>query len=63
MKATKLVKGLRKLTYDKRLELLGLTTLKTRRERGDLIEYFEINNGLSHVDWHNPNKLTNSLTV
>jgi len=38
--ATKLVPGLAKLTYEERLDLLGLTTLKERRLRGDMIEVF-----------------------
>lgn len=59
--ATKLVKSLRGMSYEDRLAKLGLTTLKVRRERGDLIEYFKITNGLSKVDWHNPNKLCSSL--
>ena len=44
-KATRLffiVKGYRYLPYEKRLRKLGLTTLQTRRLRGDLIETFKI---------------------
>ena len=61
-RSTKLVKFISHLQYEERLEKLGLTTLKVRRERGDLIEYFKICNGLSRVDWHNPNKLMSSLS-
>ncbi|RNA05778.1 RNA-directed DNA polymerase from mobile element jockey-like, partial [Brachionus plicatilis] len=46
----------------KGLEKLGLTTLSKRRERGDLVEYFKIVNGLTQVNWHNPNKLCDSLS-
>jgi hypothetical protein len=41
---TKLGNGLRNLTYEERLSVLGLTTLEERRRRGDLIETFKILN-------------------
>ena len=63
IRATKLVKSIGNLPYEERLKKLGLTTLKARRERGDLIEYFKISKGLSRVDWHNPNKIMNSLSI
>ena len=59
IKATKLIKH---LSYEKRLEKLGKTTLSKRKERGDLVEYFRIANGLAKVNWHNPNKLCDSLS-
>lgn len=62
-RATKLVVGLKGLNYEERLNKLGLTTLKVRRTRGDLIEYFKICKNMSVVDWHNPNKLCNSLEI
>ena len=43
-RATKLVPGLRKKTYDQRLKDLGLTKLVERRFRGDMIETFKILN-------------------
>ncbi|RMZ96919.1 RNA-directed DNA polymerase from mobile element jockey-like [Brachionus plicatilis] len=49
-------------TFGIRLEKLGLTTLSKRREREDLVEYFKIVNGLTQVNWHNPNKLCDSLS-
>jgi len=44
-RATKLVHGLENLTYNDRLEELGLTRLDKRRLRSDLIETFKIING------------------
>ena len=44
-RATKLIPGLRYLTYEERLNECGLTTLETRRLRGDQIEVFKILNG------------------
>jgi len=45
-RATKLVSGFKKLTYEERLDLLGLITLEERRLRGDMIEVFKILIGL-----------------
>jgi len=44
-RATTLVSGLEKLTYEERLDLLGLTTLEERRLRRDMIEVFKILKG------------------
>ena len=41
-RATKMVDSLCKLSYSERLSSLGLTTLATRRLRGDLIETYKI---------------------
>ena len=41
-RATKLVSGCRNRSYEDRLGYLGLTTLETRRLRGDMIETFKI---------------------
>ena len=49
-RATKLVKGLRNLSYEERLVSVGLTTLKFRRTRGDLIETFKIMKNIDKVD-------------
>ena len=37
-------------TYEEKLKKAGLTTLKDRRERGDLVETFKTLNGLNNVD-------------
>ena len=49
-KATKLIPELRDLTYEERLKECGLTTLETRRIRGDQIEVFKILNGYENID-------------
>ena len=49
-RATKLIPGLRDLRYEERLRECGLTTLETRRLRGDQIEVFQILNGYENID-------------
>ena len=49
-RATKLIPGLRDLTYEERLNECGLTTIETRRLRGDQIEVFKILNGYENID-------------
>ena len=49
-KATKMIPELRDLSYESRLLQCGLTTLETRRLRGDQIEVFKIVNGYEDVD-------------
>ena len=44
-RATKITPGLRDLSYEERLKECGLTTLETRRLRGDHIEVLKIFNG------------------
>ena len=38
------------LTYEAQLKECGLTTLETRRLRGDQIEVFKISNGYENID-------------
>jgi ribonucleases P/MRP protein subunit RPP40 len=49
-KSTKLVRGLNKMSYQQRLQRLGLTTLEERRERGDLIEVYKILTGEENIE-------------
>jgi hypothetical protein len=49
-RATKMIQKLRNISYEMRLKECGLTTLKTRRLRGDQIEVFIILNGYENID-------------
>ena len=49
-RATKMIPELRDLSYECRLLQSGLTTLETRRLRGDQTEVFKIVNGYEDVD-------------
>ena len=49
-RATKTIPELRDLSYESHLLQCGLTTLETRRLRGDKIEVFKIVNGYEDVD-------------
>ena len=52
-RATKLIPdGLIDLTYEERLKECRLTTLETRRLRGDHIEVFKILNGYENIDFN-----------
>lgn len=46
MRATKLICKNKNLSYEERLRLLNLPTLKFRRHRGDMIEVFKIVHGM-----------------
>jgi ribonuclease P/MRP protein subunit RPP40 len=48
-RATKLVVGTKGMSYEERLKFLDMTTLETRRIRGDLIEVFKILKGIEDV--------------
>ena len=45
-----MISGLSEMGYEERLKILGLTTLETRRLRGDLIEVFKILKGYENTD-------------
>ena len=47
---TRMLPDLRGLPYHERLKTLHLTTLETRRLRGDLIEVFKLVNGFENID-------------
>jgi ribonuclease P/MRP protein subunit RPP40 len=48
-RATKLVVGTKGMSYEERLKFLDMTTLETRRVRGDLIEVLKILKGMEDV--------------
>ena len=60
-RATRLVKSLRKLPYTLRLERLQLTTLATRRERGDMIQIYKTFHRIEKIALIEEPKLRNSL--
>ena len=43
-RATRLLPAFKKISYEERLEKLRITTLETRRKRGDLIQMYKIFN-------------------
>ena len=45
-----MIPKLRNISYETRLKECGLTTLETRRLRGDQIEVFIILNGYENID-------------
>jgi len=49
-RATKLISDIKGYTYEERLSFLKLTTLETRRLRGDLIEVFKMFKGFDNLD-------------
>ena len=48
-RATKIIPNLRNISYEMRLKECGLTTLETRRLRGDQIEISKILNGYENM--------------
>ena len=52
-RATKLIEGLRDMSYSERLSHTGLISMKKRRVRGDLIQVFEMLRSKDRVDLNN----------
>ena len=50
-RATRLVPGIKRKSYEFRIRTLKLTTLETRRKRGDLIKFYKILNKMDCVNW------------
>ena len=50
-------------SYEEKLKDAGLTTLKKRRERGDLIETFKVMNGLNRADKNKWLNIKNNITT
>ena len=47
---TRLIPGLKGLSFEERLSSLGLYSLEYRRMRGDLIEVYKILNGIDKIN-------------
>ena len=52
-RVTRIVARLKKEEYRVRLKEMRLTTLETRRKRGDLIQLYKVVNGHDHIKWKN----------
>jgi hypothetical protein len=50
-RATKLIPNMQHMSYEERLKILNLTTLETRRLRGDLIEVFKMVKGMENINY------------
>ena len=62
-KATKMVPGLKKIPYEKRIEFLGFDNLSKRRIRGDLIQMYKIFHNIEEINFIKPiNYLANKVT-
>ena len=48
-----MLSDVRGVTYEEKLKAVGLTTLRERRERGDMIETFKTMRGLNRVERDN----------
>jgi ribonuclease P/MRP protein subunit RPP40 len=54
------IHGFEGVCYEDRLHKFGLISLETRRERGDMIQYYKINKSIGKVNWSNPPKVNNN---
>ena len=59
-RATRLVPKFKKLPYEERLKVFGLTDLSKRRERGDLIQFYKFKNEIEEVNWLEPPRQMNA---
>jgi hypothetical protein len=53
-RATRIPHSLKGKSYDARCRFLGLTSLKERRLRGDLIEQYKLDRSIELINWHHP---------
>ena len=60
--ATKLIPGIRGLSYEERLKKLDMFSLRDRCIRGDLIETFKVLNNIDKIDYKNLFELSQSVT-
>ena len=51
-RATRIPHVLKKYNYAARCRILGLTSLKERRVRGDMIQFFKFERNLDLINWH-----------
>ena len=52
-RVTKIVFNTKHLEYVQRCKVFGLSTLASRRLRGDLIQMYKISKNIDHITWHN----------
>lgn len=60
-RATKLIPELRHFSSEDRLTKLRLTTMETRRTRGDIIQFYKLKNGIESINWHHPPSIASAL--
>ena len=61
-RATKLIPEIRHMSYENRLKILGMHTLKSRRIRFDLVQTYKILHGVDNVDYTKYFELNNNHT-
>ena len=49
----RLLPGSKQMSYEERLRVLKITSLETRRKRGDLIQFYKVHHDIDHVEWKN----------
>jgi hypothetical protein len=58
-RATKIPRSSRKLSYEDRLKVWDITTLKKRRTRGDIIQIYKLRNNIEVINWYTGPSLAN----